>query len=69
VGTRRGWQLLTRALVHLPVVFTGFLLCCVRIGVAYPVVLGALAFAYEDTFGVPKSPSPQTLPTLGLRSP
>ena len=45
------WSFLLMLLVAFGLSLVGLLVCCVGIYVAQPVILAALAYAYEDIFG------------------
>ncbi len=60
VVTHHWWVLFALLLVNLLVIVLGLVVCCVGVYVAYPVTLAALAYAYEDIFGVSRAPSVQT---------
>jgi hypothetical protein len=51
VITRHWWLFFGFALVNFLVMLLGLAVCIVGVFVAQPVVLGALAYAYEDIFG------------------
>jgi len=58
VVTHHWWQLFGLVLLNLLVIILGLLACCIGVYVAYPVVLAALAYAYEDIFKVPAPANP-----------
>lgn len=45
------WPFFLLILLNLLVLFAGVLVCCVGVYVASPIVMGALAYAYEDIVG------------------
>jgi hypothetical protein len=51
------WVLFGLHLVNFLVILLGFCLCCVGAFVAQPLILGALAYAYEDIFGKRSAPA------------
>ena len=53
---RHWWPIFGLVLANVLLMLLGYLTCCVGIFVAMPVTVGALAYAYEDIFGTPKSP-------------
>jgi hypothetical protein len=56
VVSHHWWQMLWLCLLGALVCLLGFLVFCVGIYVAVPVVVGAYAYAYEDIFGSPTPP-------------
>jgi hypothetical protein len=61
VITAHWWQFFGLGLLCLLVLLLGFVACCVGVFVATPVVIGALAYAYEDVFGSPAAPPAQSV--------
>jgi hypothetical protein len=57
VATKHGWVLLGLLLVGALLNLLGLLVCCVGVYVAQPVVLAALAYAYEDIFAGRRPPA------------
>jgi|SRR5579872_6219394 len=56
VITAHWWLFFGLAILCILVMFVGFLACCIGTFVAAPVVIGAIAYAYEDVFGSPAPP-------------
>ncbi len=55
------WEFFGLALLCFLLLLAGCLVCCVGVFVAMPVVIGALAYAYEDLFGASTGPPPQQI--------
>jgi hypothetical protein len=59
VVTRHWWALFGLVIVNFLVGCVGFVCCVVGLLVAQPVIIGAIAFAYDDIFGAqPRTPMP-----------
>ncbi len=63
VVNRHWWLVFGLVLVNFLVVVLGGLACCIGVFVAQPIVVGAVAYAYEDLFGRrPETPQPAPVP-------
>jgi hypothetical protein len=59
VITRNWWPMFGLAILCFLIVLLGLLACIIGVFVAMPVVMGAVAFAYEDVFSSSRGSNPQ----------